>query len=522
MMRKHILSPGLTTLLAFSLAFSSVCAAEKVLPAQAEIAAEEAVDDLLNKPAAEDSQTEMPTHYSLNFDKKTFQKQTAEVNGVAISFRVYEDCRYTSYPVASQKEQLSLYVPEAYFNKKSINKFTARTAPIIMPLTVRDSNSGTNSTDHDSELQALVHNALAHGYVVVVPNTLDLISAENERLGKAPLYLLEAKSALRYLYRNHHRLPAGDLNRLVVVGQNLGGSLALQLAASCNQENYHPYLRGLGAAERSDHVFAAQAYGPDLNLAEDVSRFGWILPDGRPDPYAVSRYVPLIDLDTTLGRSLTSPKTDTVFLDYLPPEDSAEYVAETMDGTIEEAAADKSSRISKGDDTSEAKAGKPANHSDKVIYDTKAYRDYLVKKAAYEKAKKDYEAFVKEHEPASQNANYLRLSSDSENENLKDEFEKTGTTVTVLTPSSSLTQDINELFNWIDEADIQQDAIDEELAKLRKKEQEKLARAKLLYDRASASARKQQAKIERQALKNGGKVPYSIITPKEEQTEAHS
>ena len=129
-------------------------------------------------------------------------------------------------------------------------------------------------------------------------------------------------------------------------------------------------------------------------------------------------------------------------------------------------------------------------------------------------AKEAYETFVSEHAPLTQNANYLRLYSSSEN-NLGESFEKTGTCVAVLSQPVSLPQDLHDLFSWIDEADLLQDELDEELAKQLKKEREKLARAKLLYDRANVRARKKQAKLERQARRNGGIVPYDIVTPTE-------
>lgn len=544
-------------LLAFSLALSlsPVCAAAEVQPPQAAAEAKTAAEGILSHEPAEESAGEVPTHYSLNFDKEAFRKETAEVAGLPINFRVYENCRYTAYPAASEKEQLSIYVPEEYFSKKKVNGFTARTAPVLVPLTLKDTTGETSLSPEDRQQLAL--QALAHGYVVVVPNALDLVSAENERLGKAPLYLLEAKAAIRYLRRNHHRLPAGDLSRIVVTGQGLAGTLALQLAASTDQENYHPYLRGLGAAERSDHVFAAQAYEPDLSLAKDATRFGWILPDGRPDPYAVSRYVPLIDLDAALDRSLNSPHTDTALLEMLlPPEETTEEVTKTMDGTIEKAAEDssaltaekdstakekdslttdkdssaeekdslttekdstgmeKGSFTTEKDSTAKEKTAEPVKKPLKIIYDTKEYRDSLAKKAIYEETKEAYETFVSEHAPLTQNANYLRLYSSSEN-NLGESFEKTGTCVAILSQPVSLPQDLHDLFSWIDEADLLQDELDEELAKQLKKEREKLARAKLLYDRANVRARKKQAKLERQARRNGGIVPYDIVTPTE-------
>ena len=109
-------------LLAFSLALSltPVCAAAEVQPPQAAAEAKTAAEEILSHEPAEESAGEVPTHYSLNFDKEAFRKETAEVAGLPINFRVYENCRYTAYPAASEKEQLSIYVPEEYFSKKEV------------------------------------------------------------------------------------------------------------------------------------------------------------------------------------------------------------------------------------------------------------------------------------------------------------------------------------------------------------------------------------------------------------------
>ena len=72
-------------------------------------------------------------------------------------------------------------------------------------------------------------------------------------------------------------------------------------------------------------------------------------------------------------------------------------------------------------------------------------------------------------------------------------------------------QDAEGLFAWIDAANAERNEIDQRLGKLWQKQNAKLARAKLLADRAAAKARKAQSKIERQAKQNGGQVPYAIV-----------
>lgn len=505
-MYKHLCSKKICRLLALSLAISlsSICAAEE---APAELTAIETAATSETVPEG------TATHYSLNFDTKSFRKEVADLNGQPFAFRVSERSRYTAYPAAMDREKLDLYIPEAYFHKKSINGFTAKTAPVFMPLTLNSTEEITISKD---ESQNLILQALEHGYVVAVPSPLILQPAENERLGKAPLYLLEAKAAIRYLRRNHHRLPAGDLNRIVVTGQGLGGALALQLAASCNQEDYYPYLQSLGSAERSDHIFAAQAYEPELDTVQDASAYNWLLPDGRPDPYAVSRYMPLVNLKDTLERSATSPNIDSAIARIVTSDDS---ILKTMDGTIAVSDNNASPKNAKAKEKI-SETPTTVSKAPKIIYDTKEYRDFLARETAYKEAGNEYRQLLLDNLPPSQNAEYLRMCISSENNaaadsssDLKTAFEETGTTVETQYSAISPGQDIKTLFAWIDATDAQQDVIDQKLDKLKKKQEEKLARARFLMERASAKAQKKQASIERQAARNGGSVPYATVKP---------
>lgn len=485
-MYKYLTSHKFCKMLSLSLALSlsSVCAAEESL-AQTEIA----------EPAAT-AEAEMPTHYSLNLDAGSFRPETVEQSGLPLSFRLSENILYTAYPVSMDTETMDIYIPEAYFHKRSVNGFTAKTAPVFMPLTLA---ANRDTVSEGSENKALIFQALEHGYVVAIPHGLAIQTAENERLGKAPLYLLEAKAAIRYLRRNHHRLPAGDLSRIVVSGQGLGGALALQLAASCNQEEYHPYLRGLGAAERSDHIFAAQAWDPELDKVQAADTYGWLLPDGRPDPYAVSRYLPLVDLKATLKRSTASPNLDTTLSE---PLDSEEEIVETMDGTLKEREVSASTDVLKNKENTvlQPDAPKEPPKAYQFTYNTQEYSDYLAKKEACEEAKKAYRQFCLDHLPLSQNAEYLRLCSSSESSaenarDLKTSFEETGTKAEVPTSNE---QDIQALFTWIDATDAEQDNVDAEFNKLKKKQLEKLSRAELLKNRAFAKAQKKQEALKRQ------------------------
>lgn len=491
-MHKYFARKKITGLLALSLLFSSV-------PAW----------------AAEDStataaETAVPSFYDLNFDANNFTPKTLYLKGQPIAFRAFDGCHYTARPVATYKEQLSIYIPEAYFQKKHVNGFNAKTAPIFVPLAAGNATEGTiMAPDFDENGQPnLALLALSHGYVVAVPAAQSLTPPAPERLGKAPQAILSYKAAIRYLRRNQRSLPAGNTNRIVVTGEGTSGSLALQLAASANQPLYQTYLYALGAAGRSDQVFAAQAYAPVTGLAKDYTRFGWILPDGRPDPNAFPYYAPLLDTEAALVLS-TNPQREAT--------EAAEEKA-----VIEEAAKDssKTSLKAASRDTKAATdkvSGKTTQKQPApIIYDTKEYRDFLARQAEYEKVSAETKEFLETYTPNGHTARYLRLcapeANDPELQNLKKAFAEGDTIVTSLDENIEPLQDAEGLFAWIDAANAERNEIDQRLWKLWQKQSAKLARAKLLADRAAAKAKKAQAKIERQASQNGGQVPYAIVT----------
>ncbi|MCK7542160.1 MAG: hypothetical protein MZV63_70420 [Marinilabiliales bacterium] len=56
-----------------------------------------------------------------------------EYNGGKIDVRAYEKIVYVANPVDTAYQVMNIYIPEAYFNGKSINGYTTETAPIFFP-----------------------------------------------------------------------------------------------------------------------------------------------------------------------------------------------------------------------------------------------------------------------------------------------------------------------------------------------------------------------------------------------------
>lgn len=56
--------------------------------------------------------------------------------GESVAFRSYEHNVYVQYPVDETYQSMNIYVPEGYYEGKTIHGFTAETAPIFLPNTI--------------------------------------------------------------------------------------------------------------------------------------------------------------------------------------------------------------------------------------------------------------------------------------------------------------------------------------------------------------------------------------------------
>ena len=89
-----------------------------------------------------------------------------------VSFRSWIDIPYEANSPEPEYNRLNVYIPEEYFNGQSINGYTAKTAPILLPNGVGGYMPGrqfvpANDNRHGGPNIALA--GLAHGYVVVSP-----------------------------------------------------------------------------------------------------------------------------------------------------------------------------------------------------------------------------------------------------------------------------------------------------------------------------------------------------------------
>jgi len=235
----------------------------------------------------------------LKFDIEKYKVQKLTYSGKEFSVRAYEGITYVKNPVDTVCHRMNIYIPEEYFNGKSINGYTAATAPIFYPNQVGGympaspasttgrkfmppMNGGGDlgkkpPVDFPKEPEAnTVVVALSHGYIVASAGARGRSNqdASGKYYGKAPAGLIDLKAGIRYLKYNDAIMP-GDANKIISNGTSAGGAMSALLGATGDNPDYLPYLTEIGAAETSDAIFATSAYCPITNLDNADMAYEW-------------------------------------------------------------------------------------------------------------------------------------------------------------------------------------------------------------------------------------------------------
>ncbi len=252
--------------------------------------------------------------YSLEFNPKKYEKQELEYNGGKIIVRAYEKVVYVANPVDTAYQVMNVYIPEAYFNGKSINGYTTETAPIFFPNQVGAympaKPASTKNTGPGGGMTPMGRNnvappqanaagerapmgnggpagdagkrentvlaALSKGYIVASAGARGRTNKDIKGAfyGKAPAGIVDLKAAVRYLKYNDKAMP-GDAGKIISNGTSAGGAMSALLGATGDNPDYLPYLKELGAANTSDAIFATSAYCPITNLDNADAAYEW-------------------------------------------------------------------------------------------------------------------------------------------------------------------------------------------------------------------------------------------------------
>lgn len=219
--------------------------------------------------------------YSLDLDTTSYEKKTMTVDGKKVAFRAYENRVYVAHPVDTTYQSMNIYVPEGYFKGRTINGYTAKTAPIFMPNTVGGYMPGEPGSPSENDRMTGGANAilvaLSKGYVVAAPGARGRTNqgADGSYTGKAPALIVDMKAAVRYLRHNAGRLP-GDTEKIISNGTSAGGALSSLMGATGNSSDYEPYLKALGAADERDDIFASSVYCPITDLDHADMAYEWM------------------------------------------------------------------------------------------------------------------------------------------------------------------------------------------------------------------------------------------------------
>lgn len=216
---------------------------------------------------------------TLQFDLNQYQSKTAKVGEQTIQYRAYEGIVYVANPVDAAYQSMNIYIPEAYFENRSIGQYNAATAPIFLPNQVGGYMPGKAMQVGQDERSGQANSALvalSKGLVVAAPAARGRTNtdANGNFIGKAPAAIVDLKAAVRYLHFNDAAMP-GDANKIVSNGTSAGGALSALLGATGDHPDYVPYLNALGAAPASDSIWAVSSYCPITNLEHADMAYEW-------------------------------------------------------------------------------------------------------------------------------------------------------------------------------------------------------------------------------------------------------
>lgn len=200
------------------------------------------------------------------------------IQGKTLIYRAYEHIPYVANPVAPEYQQMSIYVPECYYESGMINGYGLHTAPVFMPNTVGGYMPGPVDAPNvnDEGEPNTIACALKHGYVVVSAGARgrSIKDANGKNVGVAPAGICDLKAAVRFL-RHHAKDLPGDMEKIITNGTSAGGAMSALQGTTGNHPDYEAYLEKMGACKERDDVFASSCYCPITNLDHADMAYEW-------------------------------------------------------------------------------------------------------------------------------------------------------------------------------------------------------------------------------------------------------
>lgn len=194
-----------------------------------------------------------------------------------------EDVLYTPKANVPKFQRLSIFVPKAYMNGNgTVNAqgkngtYTAATVPVVF----ENNSAGYMQMPHTwlGGPRCYAGQYLRRGFIYVTCGCRGRESRDENGclVGKAPISLVDLKTAIRFLRHNRAVLP-GDWDKIISVGWSAGGAMSSLLAVSGDNAAFSHYLEENGAfMEESDWVYAAQIYCPIVDLEHADLAYEWM------------------------------------------------------------------------------------------------------------------------------------------------------------------------------------------------------------------------------------------------------
>ena len=261
--------------------FSIPAWAGAVAPAQTAVS-QVAASAVVSTPISADHTAQTQAAYDLTFPAAKGSKESLPLDNRQVTYYAYRDLIYVAHPKNADFEKMNIFIPAAYLEGKSVNGYTAQTAPIFLPNQVGGYMPRKAGDPADKHVMgggtSTLLQALDRGYVVASPaiRGRTTTNADGTYVGKAPALIVDYKSAVRYLRHNRKLLPAGDTEKIISDGTSAGGALSALLGATGNSPDYEPYLREIGAAQERDDIFASIDYCPITDLPHADLAYEWV------------------------------------------------------------------------------------------------------------------------------------------------------------------------------------------------------------------------------------------------------
>lgn len=241
----------------------------------------------------------------------------------------------------SSYESMGIYIPAQYVNAKKSGKntfsltinnkgtvkgYTAKTAPIVMPINTPGYSAQSAPTGYESGSAKFTK----AGFIYVLAGCRGLNQTDKSN-GSSPWGVTDLKAAIRTLRLNKDRI-AGNTSHIFTFGHSGGGAQSAILGSSGDSKGYLKYLKAIGAplattsaSKTSDAIDGAMSWCPITSLDTANEAYEWnmgqystsgtrksgtftkALSDDMAKKYA--KYINSLGLKDSKGQTLTLTKS---------------------------------------------------------------------------------------------------------------------------------------------------------------------------------------------------------------------